>query len=98
MQATLQKVVQVQSSLSGTSKTAIKGYEKVLKKFETSQGVNFSIALFGLCEKLATMLQWPVYHVEAKEASEAPCDHLARLQSDTSFHILRQQTNPTAGE
>lgn len=99
VQATLQELVQVQSSLSGISKTAIKGYEKVLKKFETLLGINLSIALFGPCEELAWMLQRPVYRAGgAKKVAEALCDRLSRLRSDRSFDVLRQRTNSRATE
>ncbi|KAH7937535.1 hypothetical protein HPB49_012878 [Dermacentor silvarum] len=98
VQATLQELVQVQSSLRGTSKTTIKGYEKVLN-FEILVGINVSIALFGPCDELARMLQRPVYRAAgAKEAAEALCDHLSRLRSDASFDVLWQRTNSGATE
>ncbi|CAN7983570.1 unnamed protein product [Ixodes hexagonus] len=101
VQATLKELLEVQSSLSGTSKTAMKGYEyeKVLKKFETLLGINLSIALFGPCEQLARILQCPVYRAAgAKEAAEALCDRLAKLRSDASFDVLWQRTNSRARE
>lgn len=94
VQATLQELVQVQGSLSGTSKTAIKGYEKVLQKFETLLGTNASVALFGPCKQLVRMLERPVYHAAgAKAAAEALCDRLAKLRSDASFDVPWQRTN-----
>ncbi|KAH9362398.1 hypothetical protein HPB48_020192 [Haemaphysalis longicornis] len=77
----------------------MKGYWKVLKKFETLLGMNLSIALFGPCEQLARILQCPVYRATgAKEAAKALCDRLAKLWSDASFDVLWQRTNSRARE
>lgn len=69
VQATLQEPVQAQSSLCGTSKTAIKGHEKVLKTFEALLGIDHFIALFGPCEELARMIQHPVCHTAGTKES-----------------------------
>ncbi|KAH9371871.1 hypothetical protein HPB48_012978 [Haemaphysalis longicornis] len=99
VQATLKELLEVQSSLSGTSKTAMKGYEKVLKKLEPLLGISFSIALFGPCEQLARIFQCPVYCAGgAKEAAEVLCARLAKLRSDASFDVLWQRTNSRARE
>ncbi|CAN8018174.1 unnamed protein product [Ixodes persulcatus] len=71
VQETLKKLLQGEYIIAGNSRAILKGYERLLKRFETLLGINISIAFFGPCEELARVLQRSTFRAAGiKEAAE----------------------------
>ncbi|CAN7980597.1 unnamed protein product [Ixodes pacificus] len=99
VQETLKVFLQTADSVTTSSKANLKGYERLLQKFETLLGINISVALFGPCEELARALQSSTYRAAgAKEAAEALCEAISRLRSGTAFDELWEHTSTTAAQ
>lgn len=82
--------LQTEDSVTGSSKPILKGYERLLQKFETLLGTfNIYVAFFRLCEELAMALQSSTYHATVvKEAADTLCKAVSRLHSQTAFDEL----------
>lgn len=84
VQETLNELLQGEYSMAYNIGAILKGYERLLERFETLLGISISIAL-SLCEELARLLQHSFHAAGIKEAAETLCEAMSRLRSEVAF-------------
>ncbi|XP_040063052.2 zinc finger MYM-type protein 1-like [Ixodes scapularis] len=93
VQATIHDLLQTPGSIGDDRRAIMRGYEKLLNKFETLFGLNMSKELFGPCEQLARVLQSPKYSATGTmQAAEALRQTMMNLRTDEGFERVWDET------